>query len=50
MKPGTAKAYTIARLKRDDPELAKKVETGELSANAAAIGYRRSISGRYEGR
>ena len=29
--------YTIARLKRDDPELAKRVVNGELSPNAAAI-------------
>ena len=34
---GTAESYTLARLRRDEPELAKRVEAGELSANAAAI-------------
>jgi hypothetical protein len=29
--------YTLARLRRDDPELAARVERGELSANAAAV-------------
>lgn len=29
--------YTMARLRRDNPELAAQVEAGELSANAAAI-------------
>ena len=35
---------TVARLKRDHPELAKRVESGELSANAAAIeaGFRKA--------
>jgi helix-turn-helix, Psq domain len=31
------KAYTLARLKRDRPDLAEQVVAGELSANAAAI-------------
>ena len=30
-------AYTLARLKRDHPELAYKVQLGQLSPNAAAI-------------
>jgi hypothetical protein len=34
---GTRAVYTLARLKRDAPELAAKVERGELSANSAAI-------------
>jgi hypothetical protein len=34
---GMAEAYTLARLKRDHAELAKRVVSGELSANAAAI-------------
>ena len=34
---GNDKSYTLARLRRDEPELAKRVEAGELSANAAAI-------------
>jgi len=29
--------YIIARLKRDNPEMAQKVLSGELSANKAAI-------------
>jgi hypothetical protein len=29
--------YTLARLRRDDPELAARVERGELTANAAAV-------------
>lgn len=35
--------YTLARLDRDHPELARKVKAGELSANAAAIqaGFRK---------
>ena len=44
---GTSTAYTLARLKRDEPALAKRVEAGELSAHAAAIeaGFReRTIS------
>ncbi len=31
------RAYTIARLQRDNPELHERVVSGELSANAAAI-------------
>jgi hypothetical protein len=40
---GNSKAYTLARLDRDRPELAERVRAGELSANAAAIeaGFRR---------
>lgn len=40
---GTDKSYTLARLHRDHPELAERVEAGELSANAAAIeaGFRK---------
>ena len=34
---GNTFAYTVARLERDNPELAVKVTSGELSANAAAI-------------
>jgi hypothetical protein len=34
---GTTAASTLARLKRDTPELADKVVSGEMSANAAAI-------------
>jgi hypothetical protein len=30
------RAYVLARLRRDDPDLAARVERGELSANAAA--------------
>jgi hypothetical protein len=36
LKYGTA-AHWQARLRRDRPDLAERVETGELSANAAAI-------------
>lgn len=38
-------AYTLARLHRDHPELAKQVEAGELTPNAAAIqaGFRRKM-------
>ncbi len=40
---GTSESYTIRRLKRDRPELAEKVISGEISANAAAIqaGFRK---------
>lgn len=34
---GNTVAYTLARLHRDEPELAARVKAGELSANAAAI-------------
>lgn len=34
---GTDQTYTLRRLLRDAPELFAKVESGELSANAAAI-------------
>lgn len=41
---GNSPAYTLARLKRDRPDLADKVVKGELTANAAAIiaGFRRA--------
>ena len=40
---GTRSTYTLARLKRDRPDLAEQVVDGSLSANAAAIeaGFRR---------
>ena len=40
---GNAATYTLARLKRDHPDLAVRVVAGELTANAAAIqaGFRR---------
>jgi hypothetical protein len=40
---GNTAAYTLARLKRDRPDLAERVVAGELSANAAAIeaGFRK---------
>lgn len=40
---GNSADYTIRRLKRDNPELAKRVVAGELSPNAAAIeaGFRK---------
>jgi hypothetical protein len=40
---GTNPTYTLARLRRDRPDLAEKVVTGEVSANAAAIeaGFRK---------
>ncbi len=40
---GTSAAYILARLKRDRPDLAEKVVSGEMSANAAAIeaGFRK---------
>jgi hypothetical protein len=43
---GTGFAYTLARLKRDRPDLAAQVETGKLSANAAAItaGFRKQAT------
>ena len=43
---GTSKNYTLARLKRDRPDLAQRVVDGELSANAAAIeaGFRKRQS------
>lgn len=34
---GNDSSYTVARLERDRPDLAAKVEAGDLSANAAAI-------------
>lgn len=34
---GNSRAYTLARLKRERPDLFKRVVAGELSANAAAI-------------
>jgi hypothetical protein len=43
LKPGTHRAYILARLDRDRSPLAAKVRSGELSANAAAIkaGFRK---------
>jgi hypothetical protein len=40
---GTTRAYTLDRLKRERPDLLKRVDAGELSANAAAIeaGFRK---------
>ena len=40
---GNSRAYTLARLTRDHPDLAIRVHAGELSAHAAAIaaGWRR---------
>jgi hypothetical protein len=42
-RQGTDQTYTLARLRRDRPDLAARVIAGELSANAAAIaaGFRR---------
>jgi hypothetical protein len=34
---GRGANYTLARLRRDHPELAERVIAGEISANAAAI-------------
>jgi hypothetical protein len=34
---GRGADYTLARLRRDRPDLAERVKAGELSANAAAI-------------
>jgi hypothetical protein len=34
---GTGRTYTVRRLRRDRPDLAGRVDRGELSANAAAI-------------
>jgi hypothetical protein len=43
---GRGREYTIARLYRDNPDLAAKVRSGELSANAAAIqaGFRKPVT------
>lgn len=40
---GNSRSYTVARLKRQAPELFEKVVSGELSANAAAVqaGFRK---------
>ena len=42
-KGGNATTYTLRRLKRDRPDLAERVVSGDLSAHAAAIeaGFRR---------
>lgn len=42
-KKGNSRAYTVARLQRESPELFEQVKAGELSANAAAIkaGFRK---------
>jgi hypothetical protein len=34
---GTAKSYTLSRLKRDAPELFEQVKAGTLSANARGV-------------
>jgi hypothetical protein len=34
---GNTKSYTVARLRREAPELYEEVKQGRLSANAAAI-------------
>ena len=34
---GNTRAYTLSRLKREEPELFQRVAAKELSANAAAI-------------
>lgn len=46
IKGGTNIVYTLARLRRDRPDLAAQVETGKLSANAAAIqaGFRKQAT------
>lgn len=36
IKRGTTRDYTLARLRRDDPQTAGRVERGELTAHAAA--------------
>jgi hypothetical protein len=42
-KGGTSRSYTLARLDRDRPDLAAKVDAGLMTANAAAIeaGFRK---------
>jgi|SRR5262245_25742567 len=35
-KGGNRRAYILARLRRDQPELAARVDSGEMSAHAAA--------------
>jgi hypothetical protein len=44
---GNLRSYTVARLKRDRPDLAERVIAGELSANAAAVeaGFRKGLCG-----
>ena len=43
---GRGVTYTLRRLKRDRPDLLKRVVSGELSANAAAVeaGFRKRPS------
>jgi hypothetical protein len=45
-KHGNSLAYTLQRLKQQEPELFKRVTRGELSAHAAAIqaGFRKKLS------
>jgi hypothetical protein len=45
LKYGTSRAYTLERLKRQKPDLFKRVVRGELSAHAAAIeaGFRKAV-------
>ncbi len=43
---GNSRAYTLDRLDRERPDLAQRVERGEMSANAAAIeaGFRKKLT------
>lgn len=43
LRQGTSRAYVLDRLTREHPELAERVNAGEMSANAAAIeaGFRK---------
>ena len=45
-KRGTIRAYTLQRLKQQEPELFKRVTRGEPSAHAAAIeaGFRKELT------
>jgi hypothetical protein len=45
-KHGTSRAYTLDRLKREQPDIFARVVAGELTANAAAIeaGFRKSAT------
>ena len=45
-----SRSYTLARLRRDRPDLAHKVEAGELSTHAAAIqaGFRKGAQTPFE--
>ena len=37
MRQGTDRIYLLARVRRDAPDLATRVEAGELTAHAAAV-------------